>query len=305
MSRPRIGLALGGGAARGWAHMGVIHALEESGIHPDVVAGTSVGALVGGIYAAGRLKVFEDWVRGLDRIEVARYLDVRLLARGGLIEGERLISFFRQSMGDPRLDELRLPFGAVATNLGTGHEVWLREGPLWEALRASFALPGLFTPVRSGEQWLVDGGLVNPVPVSLCRALGAEIVIAVNLNGDIVGRHLRRESSPDLVSRGVESTLLERFTGELRDRANHWVREIGIEPDRPGMFEVVASAINVMQDRITRSRMAGDPPELLLSPRLSHIALMEFDRADEAIAVGRHCVERNRMAIEELRRYLG
>lgn len=300
-NRPVIGLALGGGAARGWSHIGVIRELAALGVKPDVICGTSIGALVGGLYASGHLDPFEAWIRELDKADIVRYLDVKPLAGGGFVEGKRLIEFFRERFGDIAIEKLSKPFGAVATDLNSGQEIWLREGSVLDAIRASIALPGIFKPVKLHDRWLVDGGLVNPVPVSLCRALGAELVIAVNLNGDIVGR--RRRGKPRAAKGTVNSgeSVLEKLSAELKQRASVLVSQLFPAPaGAPGMFDVLADAINIMQDRLTRSRMAGDPPDLVLTPRLAHIGLLEFDRAQEAIAEGEASVRRMAPALREL-----
>jgi NTE family protein len=227
-----------------------------------------------------------------------RYLDVTSPTGGGFIEGKRLMDFFRDHIGDILIEHLDRPYGAVAADLVSGREVWFREGSLFDAVRASISLPGLFTPVKFEDQWLVDGGLVNPVPVSLCRALGADVVIAVNLNHGIVGRNIRK-GPPARAEVGDESGLLERLSDGLRGRATSWVKDLIGENDTPGLFDVVAGAQYIMQDRITRSRMAGDPPDVLLTPRLAHIRLMEFDRAAEAIDEGRAAVRRAAAALQE------
>ena len=183
----RIGLALGGGAARGFAHIGVIRTLVAKGFKPDIIAGTSIGAVVGGCYAAGKLDEFEEWARSLTRRGVLGYLDVSL-GGSGLISGGRLAEQLTEAVGDVTIEDLPLRFAAIATEIGTGHEIWLTRGRLADALRASYALPGIFPPVQVGERWLVDGALVNPVPVSAARALGARLVIAVNVNTDLFGR---------------------------------------------------------------------------------------------------------------------
>jgi NTE family protein len=183
----RVGLALGSGSARGWAHLGVIRVLEQAGIRPDLVCGTSIGALVGAAYAADELDGFEKWLRGLSIADVISFMDVRM--NGGMIKGERLMEFFRRSFIDRPIEELPIPFAAVATALHNGTEVWLREGSTIDAVRASIALPALFMPVVLDGRILVDGGLVNPVPVSLARAMGADIVIAVDLNSNRLSRH--------------------------------------------------------------------------------------------------------------------
>lgn len=311
--RLRVGLALGGGAARGWAHVGVIRGLAEAGIRPDVVAGTSVGAIVGAMYCSGHLDGFEQWVRRLGRREMLGYLDLAM-ASGGFFEGKRLEARFRSALGALDFEQLETPLGIVATDLYSGHERWLRSGDVGSAIRASISLPGLFTPVRHNGEWLVDGGLVNPVPVSLCHAMGADLVIAVNLNGGLVGRHLRRNDSPPaepeeegLAPPASIDGWIERLSSSLRDRAGLLPAQFrrGSAEAAPGLFDVIATAINVMQDRITRSRMAGDPPELLISPRLAHIALLEFYRAEEAIDEGLQAVRRMQPAVDDLAARVG
>lgn len=284
--RPLVGLALGSGSARGWAHVGVIGALEQAGIRPDLVCGTSIGALVGAAYAAGELERLEQWLLGLGLKEVVAFMDVSLSS--GLLKGERLMDFFRRNFADRPIEELTMPFAAVATSLRTGAEVWLRHGSSLDAVRASIALPGLFAPtVREGSV-LVDGGLVNPVPVSLARAMGADIVIAVDLGSDILGRP-RRVHPP-----------VEALAGEVGE----WIRKLQgnlaalipvnspDEPKMPSMLDVLAASINIMQVRISRSRMAGEPPDLVVAPRLAHFGLLDFHRAKEAIEEGKRAVER-------------
>ncbi len=279
---PRIGLALGGGSARGWAHIGVLRALIEAGVEPDIVCGTSIGALVGAAYAGGELDRLEAWVRELRLQSVMSFLDFSL--SGGLIKGERLLDFFRSHFADRDIGALARPFGAVATDLRSGREVWLRDGPISAAVRASIALPGLFTPAQRDDTWLVDGGLVNPVPVSLCRAMGADVVIAVDLNADLLGRHLRRplKEAPAVVETATPHTLLAR----IQAGASQFTlsRPNGSRP--PPVLDVLASSINIMQVLITRSRLAGEPADVLVMPLLAHVGLMEFHRAAVAIEAG-------------------
>ena len=284
-NRLKIGLALGSGSARGWAHVGVIRALEQAGIRPDVVCGTSIGALVGAAYATGEFDRFEKWLIGLRKADVLSYMDVHL--SGGIIKGERLMDFFRHNFNDRPVEELNMPFGAVATALHTGTEVWLREGSTIDAVRASIALPALFTPVVREGRMLVDGGLVNPVPVSLVRAMGADVVIAVDLSADILGRHLHEKHEPE-VSAGEISEWLRKLQGNLSVLLPALSDE---EPRLPSMLDVVSSSINIMQVRISRSRMAGDPPDIVVTPRLAHFGLLEFHKAKEAIEEGKHAVE--------------
>ena len=287
----RIGLALGSGSARGWAHIGVIRALQDAGIEPDIVCGTSIGALVGAAYVGGELDELETWVRSLSLQTVVSFLDVSL--NGGLIKGEKLIEFFRNHFVDRDIHQLQRPFGAVATDLQRGREVWLREGGVSDAVRASMALPGLFTPVRRDGSWLVDGGLVNPVPVSLCRAMGADIVIAVDLNADLLGRHLKPKSAKSARKRSAPRT--ETLADTMMARIQSGVSQLGIRPsggsEVPAMLDVLASSINIMQVLITRSRLAGEPPDVMVMPHLADLGLMEFYRADSAIDAGRRATE--------------
>jgi len=303
----RIGIALGSGSARGWAHIGVLKALSEIGIEPDIVAGSSIGALIGAAYASEQLDELERWCRSLNRKEIIGYLDVGFLG-GGLIQGERLAKLVRDKIGDHEIESLPKAFAAVATDLETGQEVWFRDGPILKSVRASMAIPGLFSPVQFKGQWLVDGGLTNPVPVSLCRAMGADVVIAVNLNSDIVGKHSRdntdkREKSTDSDSGGLDffgSALTSFKLGLYENKKSLLSKLLGENIESPGVFEVMASAINIMQDRITRARMAGDPPDITLSPLLSKIGLLEFDRAGQAIEEGMECANSMRSRIEDL-----
>ena len=303
-SPPNLGIALGSGSARGLAHIGVLQELESIGIEPAIVCGTSIGALIGAIYACGQLQAFESWIRSLTIKEVIRHMDLNLLSGGGVADGTKLIDFCREQFGAYRIEELPKPFAAVATDLNSGREIWLREGSLWDSVRSSIALPGLLTPVRSDAHWVVDGGLVNPVPVSVCRAMDAQSIIAVNLNGDIVGRHLRKgDEPPTEAGANIPPTnLLERLTANIRQKATPVISQL-LRPtdseENPGLLEVLSGSINIMQDRITRSRLAGEPADVVLAPRLAHIGLLEFDRAGEIIEEGRRCVRSMLPMIED------
>jgi NTE family protein len=293
-TRPTIGLALGGGAARGFAHIGVMRTLIAHGIVPDVIVGTSIGAVVGGSYAANQLDGLEAWARTLTVRGVLGYLDISL-SGAGLIRGGHLASRLTAAMGDTRIEDLPIRFAAIATEFNTGHEIWLTRGKLPDAMRASYALPGIFPPVRIGGRWLVDGALVNPVPVSAARALGARVVIAVNLNADLFGRgtiipdHGSDESDETPPPSGLRGV----FSGKRSLRQFLGTR------DRPGIPTVMVEAFNVMQDRITRARLAGDPPDVLISPRLGQIGWFDFHRAADAIAIGREIAEKNLEAVTE------
>src|SRR6476619_4886959 len=182
--RPVIGLALGGGAARGFAHIGIVRTLVAHGIIPNVVVGTSIGAVVGGASAAGQLDTLEEWARSLQPRNIFGYLDIRLNG-SGLLGGAKLAAELEASMAQTLIEDLPVKYATVATEVRTGHEIWLTHGRMVDAMRASYALPGIFSPVLIGDRWLVDGALVNPVPVSAARAFGAEIVIAANLSSDV------------------------------------------------------------------------------------------------------------------------
>lgn len=307
MARPRIGLALGSGSARGWSHIGVIEALLEAGIEPDVVCGCSIGSLVGAAYVAGQLPKLKAFAQSLTWRQIASLLDVRL-SGGGLIHGQEILGLLRRLDISQPIPSYDKPFGAVATDLATGREVWLREGPIEEAVRASISLPGIFSPARRDSHWLVDGGLVNPVPVSVCRALGADVVIAVNLNGDLMGR--RDFGGMEPAAEGAGNTSPPEFAQRLLDQMPAVIRQqasvilpklLAPTQNSPGYFDVLMNSINVMQDQITRARLAGEPPHVMLVPRLADMGLLEFNRAGEAIAEGRACTE---LALPFIRRYL-
>jgi NTE family protein len=292
-TRPTIGLALGGGAARGFAHIGVMRTLAAHGIVPDVIVGTSIGAVVGGCYAARQLDSFETWARGLRVRSIFSYLDISL-SGSGLISGSHLAAKLNETLADDRIEDLPIRFAAIATEFNTGHEIWLTRGRVADAMRASYALPGIFPPVRVGGRWLVDGALVNPVPVSAARALGARLVIAVNLNADLFGRgtiiadHGSNAEDDDAAAELAKPYgLRAMFSGEHSLR-----RQLFGSRGRPGIPTVMVEAFNVMQDRITRARLAGDPPDVLISPRLGKIGWFDFHRASDAIALGTEAAEK-------------
>jgi NTE family protein len=247
---------------------------------------------VGAAYAAGELDRFEHWALGLGVKEVVGLMDVSLTP--GLLRGERLMGVLRHGWPDRPIERLAMPFAAVATALHNGAEIWLRQGSTLDAVRASIALPGLFAPVVSDGMMLVDGGLVNPVPVSVARAMGADIVIAVDLGSDILGRHLRSDAAPESLV-GVAADLIRKLQDTLGLRIPKRPTD---EPPTPTIFEVLASSINIMQVRIARSRMAGDPADLVVAPRLAHLRLLDFHRAREAIEEGRRAVERVTPALD-------
>jgi NTE family protein len=299
--RPVIGLALGGGAARGFAHIGIVRALIAHGIVPNVVVGTSIGAVVGGAYAAGQLDALEEWARSLQPRNILGYLDIRLNG-SGLIGGDKLATQLEAALGQTLIEDLPLKFATVATEVRTGHEIWLTHGRMVDAMRASYALPGIFAPVLVGDRWLVDGALVNPVPVSAARALGAEIVIAANLSSDVfthsttIYSHGASAAVPEVA---IEVAPPKRGFGRLFSAERTVKREFFGGGGRPGISTVMVDAFNIMQDRITRARLAGDPPDLLISPRVGQIGWFDFHRADDLIAHGTRAAERAIVSIQE------
>ena len=288
--RPKIGFVLGAGSARGWAHIGVLRALTEAGIKPDFVAGCSVGAFVGAAFAAGRLDPLEAWALSFDWKRMLKLADFGL--RGGLIKGERVNELFHEQFVECEFSELPIPFAAVATDLHSGQEIWLREGKVSAAIGASIAVPGLFRPVQYEDRYLVDGSVVNPIPVSLCRAMGADIVLAVDLGSDLIGRYVRDDDRAPMPTgrRSLLSRVLPRY-----DPTSDRQTELEVTP--PALLETLMGSINIMQVRIARSRLAGEPPDVLLTPRLGHLGLLDYHRADVAIAEGREAVARMLPAI--------
>jgi len=292
----KVGLALGSGSSRGWAHIGVIKALAEQGVVPDIICGTSIGALVGAAHVAGNLEKLEGWICALSKFETASFFELNT-SFAGFVNTSRLHAFLHEYVADERarIEDFSLQYGSVATDLESGREVWFTSGSMLEAVWASISLPGLFPAIRHANRWLVDGGLVNPVPVTVCRALGADVVIAVNLNGDIVGKHFVK-----IAQNRKKNGMAEAFSNLVREYAAPFISFTAEQDEPPGLFDAIAGSVNIAQERITRSRLAGDPPDILLSPKLSHIGLLESFRAREAIEEGRMCVKRMLPEIEHV-----
>ncbi|MBE1299534.1 MAG: patatin [Alteromonadaceae bacterium] len=329
----KLGLVLGSGSARGWAHIGVINELARYGITPHVVTGSSIGALVGAAVASNRLKDLEEWVLGLDNWQVLGLLDWGL-GRGGLISGEKVFEKIADTIGDITFEDLHMPYGAVATDLMSGREAWLTKGKIKDALRSSCAIPGILAPALHEGRWMVDGATVNPIPVTLCRALGADFVIAVDLNSDKSNKIaanqqalLTQNNEPDAqannVSLEAKMEQLEAASAQTQPLDYHQEHEIAKGPNifeqlmihskeaiqgfkdkqeekrrTPDLFAVMSGCIDIMQDRITRSRLAGEPPDLLLQPKLAQYGIMEFDRAEELIKEGEKCVQVSKPILE-------
>ena len=291
--RPPIGLALGGGVARGWAHIGALRALLEADIEPDIVAGTSIGSVVGAAYLAGRLDSLERWARSLDRRKVLQYMDLSW-GGSGLMKGTRLVKVLDHYLKGMMIEDFDRKFAAVTCDLRTGYEVWLQQGPVIPAIRASYALPGAFEPVRIDGRYMIDGALVNPVPVSACRALGAHMVIAVSLSGDAFGpigtAHEVDFETPELADDDLPEVAImaHQSLNKLRpDRVLLKSLLGGTKPGKsPRLGSVMMGSLNIVMDRIGRSRLAGDPPDVFVAPRIGHIGMLEFTRAEELIERG-------------------
>lgn len=294
----KIGLALGSGSARGWAHIGVIQALSEAGIRVDYVAGTSIGAMVGAVYASGKIDELEEIVLQFDWRHILHFFDI-VFPKSGLIDGMKVADFIRSHVEEKNIEELPIPFRAVTTDLTTGHEVVIQDGDIIEAVRASISLPGIFTPVRKNGKILVDGGLVNPVPVSVVRKMGADFVVAVDLSRDIVTKKATRlvplagsspvagtEAGLNPTVKARISALLNKELGSLDLPAFKQIRQWMGQNPLPSIFEVLINSIYIMENRIAATGLQVYPPDLLIRPKLGHIRLLEFHRANEAIAGG-------------------
>ncbi|EGN75703.1 Putative esterase of the alpha-beta hydrolase superfamily [Idiomarina sp. A28L] len=315
MNEVVVGVALGSGAARGWAHIGVLRALDDMGINVQVVTGTSIGSLVGGAYAAGKLTEVEQWVRDMDRWAVFNLLDFGFNS-GGMVSGERVFNHARERFGTLNIENLKCRYGAVATDLYTGKEIWLRKGDLFSVARASCAMPGLLSPKSFNGRWLVDGALVNPVPVSLARALEADFVIAVHLNSQVhvdneePAHNLSPDSSGDQAATDAKNEvddpddpgMFQGFLAKSQLYMDQIRTKFNRQPRSPGMLGVMAGSIDIMQERITKARMAGDPPDILVQPKLGEIGLLEFDHGAHAIDLGYETTMKMKpLIMEELR----
>ncbi|GAB5380666.1 MAG: hypothetical protein Alis3KO_19980 [Aliiglaciecola sp.] len=348
----KIGLALGSGAARGWAHIGIIQALEELGIKIDVVAGCSIGAYVGAAYTSDKLEPLAEWASSLSEWQVLGLMGVGI-RKGGLASGFRVFKALEENFCAKSFEELSKPLGVVATDLYSGKEVSFTQGPIPSAVRASCAIPALFPPVAYEGRWLVDGAVVNPVPVNLCRQLGADFVFAVNLSADfrpevqaqfrqqhesnqrrtndffsqsqsfiqrIFGGKFKKDEDIDLDSELESEEMLEAMaennsneslqseqqlttenseTGNQLELATEELPsgddlpvKLDLTDSTPSMLGVMSSSLDILQARVTRSRLAGDPPDILIEPQLRDFGIMEFHRAAELIEEGRQSVNR-------------
>jgi NTE family protein len=295
LSRKTVGLALGSGSSRGWAHIGAIEALEEEKIPIDFVAGCSIGSYVGALYASGSLKSLKEFVLRMDGKKVFSYFDV-VFPRSGVLNGtKRLKELYLMHTEAADFSDLKVPLMMVATDLSNGKKVVLKSGRILEALRATMSIPGLFAPVRIKDRWLVDGGLVDPVPVGVLRALEADVVIAVDLNSGIVSRQKQmRTATRGAKKVGDPQSYKGALFQKLRDyyetaeysftgRISEMLRR---ESSTPDIIETVMSSINIMQERITRINLAVEPPDVLIQPHLGHLKMMDFDQVEQTIEEG-------------------
>ena len=280
----KVALALGAGGARGLAQIGVIEALQARGLQIDAVAGSSSGALVGGIFAAGRLSEFREQLEAMSRADFLRLLVDPVVGQGGLFRGERLVEAMQEVVGNPDIETLSTPFVAVAVDLMRQREVWLRSGPLWQAIRASFAIPGLFTPATVHGRELVDGGLLAPLPIAATRLSDAHRLIAVDMHG----WPQRPPGRPALDASETDhgASRVSRLTAWVERRLGQQVREQPGEGDI-GLTEIMARSLDTMQAQISRVQLALDPPELVIRIPRDACLFYEFWRARELIALGR------------------
>ena len=279
----QVTLVLGGGAARGLAHIGVIRVLEEEGFIISAITGTSMGALVGGIYAAGKLDKYTDWVTSLTKKDVIQYLDVSFRAKSGILKGDLIMEALRDFVGDVSIESLTIPFLAVATDLTARKEVWITRGKLFDAIRASISVPGVFTPHRFAGRWMVDGGLLNPVPVTPAAQTLAGVTIAVDVTGPRSANPFGQIETRELEQPPQLRKKIEEFLVSIQ---NYLGTEASQEDDQPALSDVLINSFETMQETLSRYKLAANPPDLLISIPKNICAAHEFFRASELIEAG-------------------
>lgn len=285
MAKHTVSLVLGSGGARGYAHIGVIGWLEEQDFDIRSIAGSSMGALIGGIYAAGKLDVYAEWVRGLERRDVLLLLDLSF-GRSGVFKGDRVIRALRDLIGEHNIEDLPVSFTAVATDLDAEKEVWLSKGDLFDTLRASIAIPTLFTPFPYMGRRLVDGGLINPLPIAPTLRDMTDLTIAVNLSG---------RAEPGLEPAAVHNSSV--WQSAYRRMFGEFVEELlGKKPtegevEEMGMFDIISQSLDTMQNTITRLKLAAYSPDIIIEIPKNACGFYEFDRADAMIELGRRRAE--------------
>lgn len=281
--KPLIAFALGGGAAKGWAHIGMLACLKQAGIRPDLICGTSMGAVAGACYAADKLDDLKKFAFSMTKRRMFSFMDLRL--GGGIIKGNHLVSELSKYLGDKNFEDLDMPLIAIATELATGHEIWLHDGPIVPAIRASFAMPGVFSPKQIDGRWLTDGALVNPIPVSVCRAYGARIVIAFSLTSAV---YLAKNQIDDFYEQDIVGDASA--TVDMVESVRQGLHKL--DSEEPSLGSVTMASFNIMQDRIARTRLAGDPPDAIITPDVEHIGAFEFDRAEELYELGYNAAQK-------------
>lgn len=293
--RRKIGFALGSGGARGWAHIGVLKRLSELGVRPDVIAGTSIGSIAAALYASDSLDTMEDLATHLDWKQVAQlFLEVNF-PRSGLLTGKNFMKLLKSVIRVHAVSSLSIPYAAVATDIETEKEVVLTTGKLFDAIRASIGIPGIFTPTVLDGRHLVDGGLVNPLPVSVCRAMGADLVIAVdiNLRSPAVKRKPAQKPPAEAPSPRI-SKLIDSLGKIIPQRAaapHRWSPDKKDEPDALSIFDVLTRSFRLVENQITLRELQVNPPDILIQPEVGDIMTLEFQRGREAIAAGVRAVD--------------
>ncbi|MGH8125031.1 MAG: patatin-like phospholipase family protein [Rhodanobacteraceae bacterium] len=282
-AEPVVALALGTGGARGLAHIGAIEAIEAAGYKVVAVSGSSMGALIGGIYAAGKLDVYRDWVCALQKMDVLKLVDWTL-SGAGLIKGERIIGVLRELIGDVAIEELPIRFTAVATDLDREREVWLTRGSLFDAIRASIAIPTIFRPHPFHGHRLVDGGLMNPLPLTPLLQSPSDYTIAVNVNGPA-------ESLPP-IPRPVRTRPRSGLRSKIAAFVTHTIGNHAEREHEPGWTATLTQSLDLMQQNLTSFRLAADRPDLVIDIPRNASAVYEFYRASELIELGRERTER-------------
>ena len=289
--KKRVGLALGSGSARGWAHIGAIEAIEEDGISIHYVAGTSIGAFVGAVYATGNLASLKEFALQMDWKKVVSYFDV-VFPKSGFMDGKSIHELFSIHTNAKTFDDFKIPVSLIATDLKTGKKVIIDSGNIIEGIRASVSVPGVFTPVKRGSDWLVDGGLVDPIPVSVVRNMGADFVIAVDLNSDIVSPEQKhkikktKEKIPQKKRNEIIENILSKYNiaeKAVKSQINRWVSS---SEKSPNIIDIIGSSIGIMEEQITRINLAIDPPDILIQPRLGDLKMFDFDQAERSIQEG-------------------
>ena len=296
---PKIGLALGSGGARGWAHIGVLRRLQELGLKPQCVAGTSVGAIVAALYASDSIESMEDLAAHLDWKQVAQMLFEVNFPRSGLLTGKNVMQMLKSIIPVRAVSSLRIPYAAVATDLENEKEVLLRSGNLFDAIRASIGIPGIFTPTRLNGKLLVDGGLVNPLPVSVCRIMGADFVIAidVNLRAAPLKRKPVKKPQPATPPQSIAnllaslSKLMTQLSSSPESTSHRWIAPPKNEVDPLSIFDVLTRSFRLVENQITRRELALNPPDILIQPEVGDIMTLDFHRGPEAIAAGIRAVD--------------